>query len=604
MKTTEAQFEVRSDGSHNPWAAFDTPFHDFVDMSCFEAANPHYMSPPAESDQLPTSFIIGDEVNGIYNPKSTTLQPQDPMQLTFDGADFTGLPYSLGNNISAGTFKAPVSDPTDLELGNYPAENVAGIAMPEDLPMDEPNQRMYHTMGNLSNQTFMSATSSSDEEPSLMTPPEKPSPIQMPTQDSFDRRGSATGGLATDFHSFHLQSRKSSQALYDDTSNAGSGRVSPAASVNQWVNASPPSAARQDSTLPSLSSRIDLAARRKRPRPAPLVRPDATQRCHSFGAPLTSSPRSRQMLLDPSHPVRRVRSGLDVMHGRIQKPSSTSAQLSPRVLENQFQGTLPRYRSPSRCNSAAYQQTPLTPLSAAQAGECTMDFPAHHPEDGTAQPGIPGNYESFDFNSPPITPYQFEQFPQFATQPVQRMYPSEASVIHEPPQSAPPQKTSFFLNDSPPMQNTNLSQLSWQLPAEVPSNSFQSPSAVVTAQAQYNGLPTQFEQPQIPFAYQPSALQQPPQLQIPFQCHPPQVFQGSPDHLYAARSQYPLQVCQSTPLSAYQQSMFESQAAPQPLEIKVELGPSPQGTPQPRKEYTFSNSTPDDFSPPKDEAQR
>ena len=608
MKTTEAQFEVRSDDFHNPWAAFDTSFQDFVNMSYLEPTNPQLLSPDAEDDRGAASYFLGDEANCHYTTRPSTLQAQDPMRMAFNSADFAGLPFSMETTNSTAHLKTSVPGPADLDLDNYSPDNVAGIAMPEEMPVEQHFQPMYQiagngiSMGNLSSQTFMSATSSSDGEPSLMTPPDRPSPISLRPQNSFDRRGSITRGLTTDFHTFHLQSQKSNQALYNEASNTASGRVSPAAPTTPWIDSSPPPAVSQEQTRSSLSSRIDLAARRKRPRPAPLIRPDAAQRSLSYGGPLTSSPRSRKVLLDPSHPVRRVRSGLDVVHGRIQKPSSTSAQLSPRVFENRFQAAFPNNQSPSRCNSSAYQQAPLTPLSAAQTGGCSTDFPIHHSDDGIAQHGSSSNFEgSFDFNSPPITPYHLEQFP---IQHAQGAYQSHTSAMHEPPQSAPSLKTSFFSRDSPPIPSTNLPHLSWQLPAEVPSNSFQTQSSVVVAQPQYNGMTGQFEQPQIPFAYQPSDFQHPPQIQIPFHGPSPHAFQGSPEHLYAAQPQYPIQHYQSPPLGPFQHTMFEHQAAPQPLEIKVELGPPPQGTPQPRKQYTFSNSTPDDFTSPKDEAQR
>lgn len=601
MKTTEAQFEVRPEGSQNAWAAFDTSFQDFMNMNYFEASN-------SQDNQAPANFFNGDEAGGNYSTDTFAFNPLDPLQLAFDGAEINGLPFSMNSHVPTETPKAPVRDHADFELDSYSPENVAGIAMPaEDISMEQNFQPMYQmaanglSMDNLSNQTFMSATSSSDGEPNLMTPPEKTSPISLRPQDSIDRRASITGGITSDFGTFHLQSRQSSQVLYDDSSNAASGRVSPAAPLHQWASQSPPPAAKQDSMAPSLSNRIDLAARRKRPRPAPLVRPDANQRCHSFG-PLTSSPKSRKTLLDPTHPVRRVRSGLDVVHGRIQKPSSTTAQLSPHVFEGHFQAAIANSRSPSRCNSNAYQQAPLTPLSAAQTGGCQMEFPIHHSDDGIAQSGSSGQYEEpFDYNSPPITPFRLEQYP---TQQVQRLYDSGPPALHGPPQSAPPQKTSFFFGHSPPMQNSHLSHMSWQVPAEVPSNAFTSQSPMAVAQPQYNGIIGQFEQVQTPFTYQSPEVQQPLQVQIPFHGTPQHVYQGSPNHLYTTQAQYPFQLCQPTPLGSFPPNMFEAQATPQPLEIKVELGPSPQGTPQPRKQYTFANSTPDDFSSPRDEAPR
>lgn len=574
-------------------------------MSYFDIMNPHLISPDAK-DRLGASSYYGvDGANCQYNAQPSTLRMQDAVQIALDSAEKMGVRSSLDSMIPNSQFNSTAADSADYDLGSYSPDNLAGIAMPEEIPVDQRFQPMYQiaangvSMGNLSNQTCMSATSSSDGEPSIMTPPEKPSPTSLQPQDLYDRRGSATGALTTDFHTFHLQAQKSRQSLYEDACHVGSGRASPAAPVTQWINCNSPPSINREPITPSVSNRIDLASRRKRPRPAPLMKPDPAPRANSYGGPLTSSPRSRKMLLDPSHPVRRVRSGLDIVHGRIRKPSPTTAQISPRVFENRFQAALSNNRSPSRCNSNVYQEAPLTPLSGAQSGEHQMHFSVCNSDNSNPQQGISTSYEnSLDFNSPPITPYRHDYVPIPYGQSV---FSNHASTMHEPPQSAPPQKTSFFFNDSPPMSTTDLPHLSWQLPAEVPSTSFQSQIPMVPAQSQYHGMTGQFEQSQFPMVYQPTEFPHPPQLPIPSHCPPQYVLQGSTDHLYA---QYPLQHYQSAAVGPFQHALFEPQVVPQPLEIKVELGPSPQGTPQPRKQYTFSNSTPDDYSSPKDDAQR
>lgn len=574
-------------------------------MSYFDTMNPRLISTDAEDRLGATNYYLGDGANCQYNAKPSDLRMQDAVHIALDSAENMGVHSSLDSTIPVGQFKSTAADPADYDFGSYSPDNLAGIAMPQEIPVDQRFQPMYQiaangvSMDNLSNQTFMSATSSSDGEPSIMTPPEKPSPTSLQPQDLYDRRGSVTGGLTTDFHTFHLQSQKSRQGLYEDACNVGSGRISPAAPVAQWINCNSPPSVNREPIAPSLSNRIDLASRRKRPRPAPLIKPDPAQRSSSHGGALTSSPRSRKVLLDPSHPVRRVRSGLDIVHGRIQKPSSTAAQISPRVFENRFQAALSNNRSPSRCHSNVYQEAPLTPLSDAQPGEHQLQFSVCNLDNEIPQQGMSTSYEkSLDFNSPPITPYRHDYVPVPYGQSV---FSSHASTMHEPPQSAPPQKTSFFFNDSPPISTTDLPRPDWQLPAEVPSNAFQSQIPMVPAQCQYNAMTGQFEQSQIPMVYRPSEFQHPPQLPIPPHCPPQYVLQGSPEHLYA---QYPLQHYQSSMVGPFQHTLFEPQMAPQPLEIKVELGPSPQGTPQPRKQYTFSNSTPDDYSSPKDEAQR
>lgn len=618
LRTTEAHFEVRPEELQNPWGPFDPSFRDFLDTSMFDAFNSQLLSP----DLLPTpleeppklGYFMGGEELFAYNadhctPQLTFERPLGSQahasMLQSSSNDFTAAPRFPGLTIPNSNSKQAFPDPIDFDMDSYSSESVAGIAMPEEMPVDQSTQHVFQMnshglpVGNVSSQTVMSATSSSDgEQQTLMTPPEGPSPITFRPEDALDRRGSITGTLTTDFQNgFHLQSRKSSRGLQDAALDASfesrldaSGKVSPVAPIAQLTPNSPSQLSSQGLNSPSITSRIDLAARRKRPRPAPLVRPDA-QRSHSYAGPLTASPQSRKMLLDPSRPVRRVRSGLEVVHGRIQKPTSSSAQVSPGKLEAQFD------RQPSlRSGSSVYPQAPPTPLSATQAGQRSLDLPPNRSEeDEFAQHGITAGWEnSFNFSSPPITPYSFSRCP---TEQRQASYASHVSASHEPPQSAPPQKTNFFFGDSPPMPNSNLPHPNWQVPVEVPSNAFPNHSPTVVPQSSYNAMPAHYEQPQMQFAYPVPQYQGPSQHQIGFQGPASQAFNSSQENIYSGLQQYPFLAS----MGPYQRNFLEAQPQPQPLEIKVELGPSPQGTPQPRKQYTFSNSTPEDFSTPKEQ---
>ena len=581
----------------------------------FDAFNSQLLSPdllPTPLEEAPKlGYFTGAEELFAYNadnciPQSSFERPLGSQahasMLQPNSNDFTAAPRFPGLTIPKSNSKQAFPDPIDFEMDSYSSESVAGIAMPEEMPVDQSTQHMYQMsnhglpVGNFSNQTVMSATSSSDgEQQTLMTPPEGPSPITLRPQDAVDRRGSITGTLTTDFQNgFHLQSRKSSRVLHDAALDASfearldaSGRVSPAGPIAQLAPNSPTQLSPQDSNSPSITS---LAARRKRPRPAPLVRPDA-QRSYSDAGPLTASPQSRKMLLDPSRPVRRVRSGLEVVHGRIQKPTSSSAQVSPAKLEAGFD----RQHS-LRSSSGVYPQAPPTPLSATQAGHCSLDLPLNRSEeDELAQHGTTTGWEnSFNFSSPPITPYSFNHC---STEPRQASYLSHVSASHGPPQSAPPQKTNFFSSDSPPIPNSNLPNPSWQAPVEVPSNAFTNHSPPVVPQSSYNAMPAHYEQPQMQFAYPVPQYQGSSQHQIGFQGPASQAFNSSREHIYSGLQQYPFLAS----MGPYQRNFLDAQPQPQPLEIKVELGPSPQGTPQPRKQYTFSNSTPEDFSTPKEQ---
>lgn len=615
LRTTEAHFEVRPEELQNPWGSFDPSFRDLIDTSMFDAFNSQLLGPDLLHTPLEETpkigYFPGAEELFAYNAEHCTpqLSFERPLgsqahasMLQPNSNDFNAAPRFPGLTIPNSDSKQAFPDPVDFDMDSYTSESVAGIAMPEEMPVDQSTQHMYQmpshglSIGNGSSQTVMSATSSSDgEQQTLMTPPEGPSPITLRPQEALDRRGSITGALTTDFQNgFHLQPRKSSRVLHDASLDASfesrldaSGRVSPAAPAAQLAPNSPSQLSTEDLNSPSVTS---LAARRKRPRPAPLVRPDA-QRSHSYAGPLTASPQSRKMLLDPSRPVRRVRSGLEVVHGRIQKPTSGSAQVSPGKLEAGFD------RQPSlRSNSGVHPQAPPTPLSATQAGHCSLDLPLNRSEeDEFAQHGVTAGWEdSFNFNSPPITPYSFNQC---SAEQRHASFLSHVSASHEPPQSAPPQKTNFFFGDSPPISNSNLPNPSWQAPVEVPSNAFPNHSPTVVPQSSYNALPAHYEQPQMHFAYPIPQYQGPSQHQIGFQGPASQAFNGSREQIYSGLQQYPFLAS----MGPYQRNFLDAQPQPQPLEIKVELGPSPQGTPQPRKQYTFSNSTPEDFSTPKEQ---
>ena len=511
--------------------------------------------------------------------------------------------------------KMPVTETVDFGLEGYSPDTTVGFAIPEDLPTEETAKSMYHVegdeflIGNLSNQTFMSATSSSDgEQPRMLTPPEKPSPVSLIPQDASDRRSSITGTLASDFQKgFHLQRQASGQVSRDNPSISSSADLvspahdSPIASPMQWRDGTVPPTLSLDTSADNTAagSRIDLAARRKRPRPAPLIRPEA-QRSHSYTGPLTSSPPSaRRSLLNPSQHVRRIRSNLDVHNGRVQKPRSTSAQHSPRNIEAHFHNTFTPEQS-VRGGQHTFQSPP-TPLSSVYANDESLGYPAQVGGHRNQNLGTPTTFDgSFSLNSPPTTPYEVSPF---STGRPQGNHLGQGFEAHQPPQSAPPQKTSFFLGDSPPTVNSSLGHSGWQAPHQVPSNHVSDQSPAIMVQPQYQQAPGLYEHGHTVPAYaQQQAFQSLPQHQVPSQLHtsftPPQQpqFHPTPEQLYQQSHQYSFSPYYSPPVALGQQNVYELQTQQQPLEIKVELGPQPKGPVQPRKQYTFSNSTPDDFS--------
>ncbi|KAL9034089.1 MAG: hypothetical protein Q9214_007207, partial [Letrouitia sp. 1 TL-2023] len=298
--------------------------------------------------------------------------------------------------------------------------------------------------------------------------------------------------------------------------------------------------------------RLDLASRRKRPRPAAL-RPDA-HRSQSYAGPLTMSPTTRvpsSGLGTPSS-VRRIKStgnGLNVMTGRIQKSSLSPAQMSPRNLHS-----FPSVHLLPSQNSTVTESTepgamPLTPLSpeAADHSDPVWPQPWTTEQDHTTLTGL--EVEAL-ITSPPITPYDGT---------VSQPYPNGQphGTYHWPPQSAPPQQTSFF-NDSPPAVTPNFTHLSWQVPSSISLHGCSDDNVVPSMR------PSLF--PQYGYHDQHFPGQHPPQV------HP-----------------HPIGLCHP--------HAFEAPSQPQKeFEIQVQVIPAPEGLPQGRKTYTFNHTTPKDFS--------
>lgn len=575
-------------------------------------------SPSAGHDPGYSNYFGGADFDFNFDPLPTAMPEvvpatnQDTLSLAFGNVEFSTETCPPGITVLPADCKMPVAETMDLGFEGYSPDTPVGFAIPQDSPMEHTTESMYQMVenglhiGNLSSQTFMTATSSSDgEQPSTTTSPEGPSPISLKPQDDLDRRPSVTGALANEFQNgFHLQRQSSGQLMYEQSLHASAmTSMSPTqkspVSVPPQLHHGQSSALSLDMSTDSGSNidRIDLAARRKRPRPAPLIKPEA-QRSFSYAGPLTSSPPSaRKSLLNPSQGVRRIRSNLDVFSGRVQKPRSTSAHQSPRNLESRLQTAFTPDQS--KCASSTFQSPP-TPLSAVHIKDESCGYASQFDDQSNQGLSTPATFDgSFNMNSPPITPYDISPY---SAERSQNVFLGHAFEAHQPPQSAPPQKTSFFLGDSPPMANSSLGHLSWQAPHEVPSNHFPEHNAGVVMQPRYNAVPSHLHQ--APMYGQEQLYQNSLQHHVPSQMpfnHPQPQFHPSPEQLYQnAHQQLSYPRYQSPPF--YHQNVYELQTQPQQLEIKVELGPQPKGPPQPRKQYTFSNSTPDDFTSSKDDS--
>lgn len=124
--------------------------------------------------------------------------------------------------------------------------------------------------------------------------------------------------------------------------------------------------------------RLDIASRRKRPRPAAL-QPEA-QRSVSYG-PMTLSPTARMPSLGIAKQasVRRIKStgnGLNAGNGRIQKPGVAAAPLSPRNFHSLSSNTFLNQNAHTT-NTSSQNITPLTPLSPLAAKQQDPAWLAH-----------------------------------------------------------------------------------------------------------------------------------------------------------------------------------------------------------------------------------
>ena len=105
---------------------------------------------------------------------------------------------------------------------------------------------------------------------------------------------------------------------------------------------------------------VNIAARRKRPRPAAIQ--GAALRSQSYMGPMPISPNAKSALLGPTSPMRRIKSAGNNLRGRIQKSVSGSAQRSPLNFETFAEaGAFDEYRkTPSISGSQTASAQPMT----------------------------------------------------------------------------------------------------------------------------------------------------------------------------------------------------------------------------------------------------
>lgn len=447
------------------------------------------------------------------------------------------------------------------------------------------SQPMYHTavdgspIGNPSTQSFVTTSSEGGEHQEFMTPPQGASPMRSLNQSIFPpHRGSDSSDLAANLDTIHIQQSRSGPGLRG-TSNP----ASTTALVSTTGLATPqvsPDAVISESPFTAGSS--DLAAKKRRPRPLALQ--NDSSRSVSYTGPVTSSLHLRASPPGSSKqsPVRRIRStgnNLNVMTGRVTKPGTVSAQMSPRNFESCFQLASSSEAQPTVSLNAHISQTPraeqslLTPSSATFAPQAHATWPyasscsplAMSWDQSVHDNNTPVYAAQHGFSLPPSPPnYQnatsqisFEQahpHQQFAFQ-----CPPQC-----PPQSAPPLLTSFF-DASPPMAADGFNG-GWPTPSVTPPEPYR-------------------HGPHMPLPMRPN--------------HALHHSHGGPMNFFAGPQQgYSSSHPGMGHFQPHQPAFQSTPPAPKELDIKIDIGPPvPSQHGQEVKTYTFNHSTPKDFSP-------
>lgn len=392
----------------------------------------------------------------------------------------------------------------------------------------------------------------------------------------------------------------------------------------------------QSAVFKSPAPPANIAARRQRPRPAPIGL--AALRSQSYGGPGQPSspgqgPQPAQLTQDQQ--LRRIRSAAvmngGVAHGRVMKSTPGSAQRSP--VNWTFANALV---SPHFLRSASHGNlAPPTPMSPRDVAQHEQALQAAAYQQYAHQPSISetefeqslGAYQSSasvpaqNFSSPPHTPLFYdtsfnqrvansiitENTPPQSAPAGQSCFPSNiftSAPQHVPQQQPPPPPPPQ--HHAPPvqhpmqprvMQQPHPPQIVEQQPQQyhVPTVTFapSQQSNVTTGPPpgvplQFaNGIPTVTAEGTVKMSFPPQAQlmhQQSQRMQTPPQTHYSFVTNGSPNS-QGLQTPSELQVHQYTPPDAVKRSSTPRKA--------VETGP---------KNYTFANHGPLDYE--KKEAKR
>jgi hypothetical protein len=379
------------------------PTHGLVRPTSVEAREPDrsHIVQPTPSHQRAASANMQVQVPQ-WQKKAELMEawteqpPQHFQDTTFDfGFSDHGIPNQSGPEHSM----APYND------GSFPSSMLPPDAWPHPLVIP---QAPFHE-------------SSAAELQEGLQSPDFPLPAYP---DS--RRGSGTDSLADNFGSFAL--------------------ATPTHEV--------PPPMLQDSHIRHPDNQVDLAARRKRPRPAALT--SASLRSRSYGALTSVSPTIRSGFTPPVHTVRHVKStghSLNAHYAGIRKPSS--AQRSPlnvstfaQAEAEAFQNLMAQHANdpPLLTSTTMGSSTPVPSPGLTINTQIQYGPPVQTTDMARSYQLAASQHLTLSTVSPPATPFASDFNPH--------------AQYHAPPVSAPPQYASFA-DTTPPYSAGPMTNSSW-----------------------------------------------------------------------------------------------------------------------------------------------
>jgi hypothetical protein len=551
-----------------------------LDMANVGASVGDAMAQPA----MPQAFEYQEEngVSGVSPSNSTSSGPSATFSVAPTAASTATNPMASSSNLSftwpdhAGSSNVTPAKQADnpfegADFSSLPASS-SQVSLPQWMTGPSFQPVMYHSSNN-SSQVVLSSPEQV-EAAQLQNFADLEPPMPPFAENAYSRRSSSTSVLADKLTNVGIQQVPSNDSTPSNSQSNG-GFQPPASS---------------------------LAARRQR-HPAPL---NQTMRSASFTSGMGSMPSpGAPQSLAAEHTLRRIRS-TGITNGRIQKPTSASAQRSPLHFTFEQTANSPKFAR-QVAGYATAVSTPGLPVSSgslAPPTPCTPSdggrFPSAWQPNGIAKPRAPltdtssppdslgiqwpaeASGEVFPVNSPPRTPLEASQLHQLRqNNPLYR---------DTPPQSAPATQASF----PRPMF----------APASIPGQDFLAPSEINGPMGRPGNhhirrpsLPVSTfpMDPSMPFAVQiPTAAGD---LQVPYGMHAANpVMSGFPGDalpMYAHDSSH-------IPASGAGQSMpggadfYVHQYAP-PQGADAKGATSPRRQENQVKNYVFANAGPHDF---------